>query len=80
MSERKGTGGLRFGSGKPKVKSKPRVTSMTVGRTFNDGNYESTRMDITFDIFPEDDTRIVCDSMLDEISIQRENQLKGMKK
>jgi hypothetical protein len=55
-----------------------RVTSINFGRTYNDGDYESTRIDITVDLDPGEDTQCVfekmCEHMDDLRRVQKRRQ------
>lgn len=48
-----------------------RASQLTVGKTYNTGNYTSLRLDLTVDLEPNDDlikARIDCEIMLDTLS------------
>lgn len=55
-------------------KTFPQIRSITFGRTFNDGNYESTRIDLTVDVRPDEDPRDIFDELQDLVLEFRDNQ------
>jgi hypothetical protein len=52
-----------------------KVKSITYGRTFNDGNFESTRIDVAGDIEPTDTPENAFKDLVDTVNEMRELQL-----
>ena len=57
-------------------KSPPKIRSITYGRTFNNGNYESSKIDLTVDVYPEEDPRDVFDELIEMLLEFREQERK----
>jgi len=52
-----------------------KITEITYGRTFNNGNFESTRIDLTVEINPKDEVEDVFLELFDQITILRDTEL-----
>jgi hypothetical protein len=53
----------------------PRVTSITFGKTFNDGNFESTRLDLTAELGLNESFDDAFADLIDKLNELREMQL-----
>ena len=57
-----------------------RVRSMAYGRTFNNGNYESSRIDFTVDLYEDEDAQLAFSELIAIVEDARDQELKTMKK
>lgn len=51
----------------PRTKKLLAIRSITYGRTFNNGNYESSRIDVTVDVFEDEDPEDVFIALIGEV-------------
>jgi hypothetical protein len=51
-----------------------RVTSITYGRTFNNGNYETSRIDVTCDVRPDEAPEDIIEELFKVVHEMREQE------
>ena len=56
------------------------LKTIRLGKTYNDGNYESTRIDIEVDLYEGEDANGVFEDMLDQIDTLRRTQSRQQRK
>ncbi len=53
-----------------------KIKSISYGRTFNDGNYETSRIDMTADVDPDESVEDVFEALVDSVFEARKIELK----
>jgi len=51
-----------------------KITSVSYGRTFNNGNYESSRIDITCDVLRGEDPEEIFEELIETVESFREEE------
>lgn len=57
-----------------------KVRSMAYGRTFNNGNFESSRIDFTVDLYEDENAQLAFSELIAIVEDARDQELKTMKK
>lgn len=52
-----------------------KITEMKYGRTWNDGNFESTRIDLTAELEPTEESEDAFVKLYDQMVVLRDTQL-----
>lgn len=51
----------------PRTRIPLKIRSIAYGRTFNNGNYESSRIDLTVDLYEDDDLEEAFGLLIEEV-------------
>lgn len=51
----------------PRTRTPLKIRSIAYGRTFNNGNYESSRIELAVDLFEGDDPEEAFDLLIEEV-------------
>ena len=56
--------------------TKPNITSMVYGRKFNNGDFESSHIELTVDVYKEDDPAEIFEELCDMVNEFRRTENK----